>query len=164
MKRDGSLGLDSEPRVDPLRAPSISCLALLQLHPLHRPCDSSTATTATTAPTPSTPLMTVNPRRRHPPRSRLGSHLLSPQLLDDIAQTQPHHPNRDRRPFARDFVVDGHFDLVRLVDVDLEILVPPIRPRRMRARARRVLNFDVDDGFGGVFGLFGLRSVGEVAG
>lgn len=163
VQLDRALGLDREPRVNPLsltRRPAHAkrpCEALLAVEPE----PASRSVPSREAPAPAAALRDA--RSRDPPRPRLGAHLPAPQLLDDVAQAQPQHADRDRGALARHFVVDGDLALVGLVDVDLKVLVPPVVPCRVGARARRVLDLDVDDGLGRVLGLLGLWRVRELA-
>lgn len=163
VKLDGALRLDGEPGVDALalhaRSSDAKCPGetLLAVEPADRDVVHLRATPASAAPL-------RHPRSRDPAWSSLGAHLLPPQLLDDVAQAQPKHADRDGRALARHFVVDGDLGLVRLVDVDLEVFVPAVVARAVRACSRRVFNLDVDDGLGGMLRPLRLRSVGQVAG
>ena len=105
-----------------------------------------------------------DPRGSDPSGTGFESHLASSEFLDNVAQAQPEHTDRDGCSLPGNLVVDGHFALVRLVDVDLEIFVPAIVSRTVSACSRRVFDLDVDDRLGRVFRLFRVRSVREIAG
>lgn len=167
MQLNGTFGFHSEPGVDSFTLATTSRCVPEPAHETLLTKEASAVPTerhvAAMRATAAAAAALSDPSGSDPAGTSFEPHLASSEFLDNVAQAQPEHADRDGCSLPRNLVVDGHFALVRLVDVDLKVFVPAVVSRPVSACSRRVFDFDVDDRLGRVFRFLWVRSVREIA-